>query len=370
MANSIDRALNVALGRPCANTRHVFKILLVSGRPFYGYHDEEKEFLKIYLYNPSMVKRVSELLQGGAVMNKTFQPHEGHIPFLLQFFIDYNLSGMDMVHLAAVKFRRIADRGDGTLNADKQGTPSEQGVSKSLDSQNRLWTKVTIDGSQWLGEDVLRQSVCELEVDAIAADILNRTDNATLHGNPGLQALWDDEKQRRRDRNESSQIGDPPSPEREVVEMCESENKYLNEIREILRTSSVVDNKENILPSQERAKTPAFSVEALHASSSQERSSFQAVGDETVIDDDAIRTVVENSQHFGSPVVSTQHADVAIDDSLVSLLAELNNDIMSQSQCLGNQQAVGTTVCPGLLPYKATVTRRKANRCVLRRIWS
>uniref|UniRef100_UPI00358FBFE1 DNA polymerase zeta catalytic subunit isoform X3 n=1 Tax=Myxine glutinosa TaxID=7769 RepID=UPI00358FBFE1 len=353
MANSIDRALNVALGRPCAHTRHVFKILLVSGRPFYGYHDEEKEFMKIYFFNPSMVKRVSELLQGGAVMNKAFQPHEAHIPFLLQFFIDYNLSGMNMVHLAAVKFRRIADRRDAALDADKKGSPSEQGVSKLPNSQNHLWTEMTIDSSQWLGEDVPRQSVCELEVDAIAADILNRTDNATLHGNPGLQALWDDEKQRRRDRNRSSQIREPPSPERKVVEIFESEKKYLDEIREILHTSNAVDNEENVPQSQERPKTPAFSVEALHTSGSQEPCSFQAVGDETVIDDDAIRSVVQKSQHFGSAVLSTQHTDVTIDDSLVSLLAEMNDDVTSQSQRLSNRQAPGTAVCPGLLPYKA-----------------
>lgn len=28
-----------------------------SYRPFYGYHAKEKHFMKIYLYNPQMVKR-------------------------------------------------------------------------------------------------------------------------------------------------------------------------------------------------------------------------------------------------------------------------------------------------------------------------
>lgn len=39
-------------------------------------------------------------------MNKNFQPHEAHIPFLLQLFIDYNLYGMNLINLGAVKFRR------------------------------------------------------------------------------------------------------------------------------------------------------------------------------------------------------------------------------------------------------------------------
>lgn len=53
-----------------------------------------------------------ELLQGGAVMNKNYQPHEGHIPYLLQLFIDYNLYGMNLLNVAAVKFRRSNKPGE------------------------------------------------------------------------------------------------------------------------------------------------------------------------------------------------------------------------------------------------------------------
>lgn len=34
---------------------------------------------------------------------------------------------------------------------------------------------------------------------------------AQIGGNPGLQAIWEDEKQRRRNRNEASQISQPES---------------------------------------------------------------------------------------------------------------------------------------------------------------
>jgi hypothetical protein len=50
--------------------------------------------------------RICELLQSGAIMNKFYQPHEAHIPYLLQLFIDYNLYGMNLINLAAVKFRK------------------------------------------------------------------------------------------------------------------------------------------------------------------------------------------------------------------------------------------------------------------------
>ncbi|TKC36815.1 hypothetical protein EI555_016562, partial [Monodon monoceros] len=76
MAFSIDRALNVALGNPSSTAQHVFKVSLVSGMPFYGYHEKERHFMKIYLYNPAML------------------------------FIDYNLYGMNLINLAAVKFRK------------------------------------------------------------------------------------------------------------------------------------------------------------------------------------------------------------------------------------------------------------------------
>lgn len=38
-------------------------------------------------------------------MSREFQPHEAHIPYLLQFFADYNLSGMTVLRLSSVSFR-------------------------------------------------------------------------------------------------------------------------------------------------------------------------------------------------------------------------------------------------------------------------
>ena len=41
---------------------------------------------------------------------------------------------------------------------------------------SQYWKEGDIPPSQWLGEEVARQSSCELEVDAVAVDILNRMD--------------------------------------------------------------------------------------------------------------------------------------------------------------------------------------------------
>lgn len=40
-------------------------------RPFYGYHEKEHLFFKIYFYNPAIVKRTADLLQAS---NSTFFP--------------------------------------------------------------------------------------------------------------------------------------------------------------------------------------------------------------------------------------------------------------------------------------------------------
>lgn len=45
-------------------------------------------------------------MQNGAVMNTPLQPHESHIPYLLQFFIDYNIYGMDYIELSHAIFKR------------------------------------------------------------------------------------------------------------------------------------------------------------------------------------------------------------------------------------------------------------------------
>lgn len=60
------------------------------------------------MFNPRFVRRAANLLQSGAILSKNFNPHESHVPYILQFMIDYNLYGMSYLHvpLEIVKFRR------------------------------------------------------------------------------------------------------------------------------------------------------------------------------------------------------------------------------------------------------------------------
>lgn len=42
-------------------------------------------YLHACSYHPQDVGRVARLLHSGAVMGRRWQPHESHVPFLLQF---------------------------------------------------------------------------------------------------------------------------------------------------------------------------------------------------------------------------------------------------------------------------------------------
>ncbi|XP_059486071.1 DNA polymerase zeta catalytic subunit isoform X2 [Neocloeon triangulifer] len=173
LANALDKALNISLGQANSAIRHIFKIVLVSGLPYYGYHEREHQFLKIYLCNPNLVKTVADLLQNGTILGRTFQPHEAHLSFTLQFMIDYNLQGMDLVNCAKVYPRRDPE--------------------------------AVVDRDQFL--QLAKVSSCEFEADVLAEDIMNRLNNCSSQGvvNPGLTALWEDEHERRRIQGRETQ---------------------------------------------------------------------------------------------------------------------------------------------------------------------
>ncbi|KAJ7418270.1 DNA polymerase zeta catalytic subunit [Willisornis vidua] len=283
VAFSIDRALNVALGNPSSTVQHVFKVSLVSGMPFYGYHEKERQFMKIYLYNPAMVKRVCELLQGGAIMNKSYQPHEAHIPYLLQLFIDYNLYGMNLINLAAVKFRKARRK-------------------------------------------------------------------TQIGRNPGLQAIWEDEKQRRRQKSESSQIKSPESQDRGFVPATESEKFFQKRLKEILKQndfsvtlsgsldysngseefSAELTLHSEVLPPEAFQCTPANMVEVHDDKNKDSNRVHTDKEEEALINEEAILNIVENSQSF-QPLSqrlsqTTVFMGSSADEAMIELLAGLEND--------------------------------------------
>jgi len=88
-----------------AGAGRVADVLVVRATAFYGYHKHATLWLKVYVYDPVDVKRAASLVGSGAVLGVRFQPHESHIPFLLQFKIDHNLYGMDWMRLRGGRWR-------------------------------------------------------------------------------------------------------------------------------------------------------------------------------------------------------------------------------------------------------------------------
>ncbi|KAK4595876.1 hypothetical protein RGQ29_014100 [Quercus rubra] len=196
---ALEKALKLK-GNAGSKRQHVHGCSLVRARKFYGYHSSEELFVKIHLYYPHDVSRAAKLLLGGTVLDGSLQPYESHIPFILQFLIDYNLYGMGHMHLSKMKFRHpipdtFSPRKSDHIGLHKQQmdkltsmpTDFQADPSYGASLSSPIWISSTIP-ADWIWQlpsefeassrqDIYynkRQSVCELEGDASIDDVLNQ----------------------------------------------------------------------------------------------------------------------------------------------------------------------------------------------------
>ncbi|KAI3909099.1 hypothetical protein MKW92_026579 [Papaver armeniacum] len=180
ISSAIEKALKLK-GSAGNRRQHVHGCSLVRARKFYGYHPTEELF-------------------DGAILDKSFQPYESHIPFLLQFMIDHNLYGMGQLHVSKVKFRHplpdgFTPKGDHSNDQSQNVTEKITRASANFQADptsdaflgSPIWISSTIP-SGWMwpypmehcgsfdkGLDLIkRQSICQLEGDAIVDEILNQ----------------------------------------------------------------------------------------------------------------------------------------------------------------------------------------------------
>ncbi|EFX04849.1 DNA polymerase zeta catalytic [Grosmannia clavigera kw1407] len=100
--DQLRRGLDQALGRIT-----VLAVTLARGVPFYGFHVGLRLFCKIYLLDPAAMSRAAEMLRLGRIGGlPALQPHEAHVPFVLQFMTDYNLYGCDVLRASTATARR------------------------------------------------------------------------------------------------------------------------------------------------------------------------------------------------------------------------------------------------------------------------
>lgn len=156
------------------------------------------------------------LLYNGAILGQRFQTFEAHIPFILQFMIDYNVSGMGMLRAKSFKFRQPLP----TSIADHSNL-------KHLDNSiplEHLYLHTTVPPELLLPSSISKLSHSILELDIDRSSIVNQEeiesaqishDNRHLNFVQPLKALWDEERQRRKISNLKTQPTQPtPSPGR------------------------------------------------------------------------------------------------------------------------------------------------------------
>ncbi|XP_027350096.1 DNA polymerase zeta catalytic subunit-like isoform X2 [Abrus precatorius] len=273
VAASLEKALKLK-GSAGSTRQHVHGCSLVRAKKFYGYHSFEDLFVKIYLYYPQDVSRAANLLLAGAVLDKSLQPYESHIPFILQFLVDYNLYGMGHLHLSNLKFRHPIPTCK-KLNIDSQHRKADPGADACLES--KLWMSSVIP-SDWMwpppsdfgassndnAHCPKRQSICELEGDTSVNEILNQQFKmysslsqtcSDVYMVQSLVPIWE-EQQKRTGIHKATMPSDPGKPlpedvmkllsvgfdfERKLIHMCsEAETSFFCTPEKELRETDII----------------------------------------------------------------------------------------------------------------------------------
>lgn len=188
----------------------------------------------MFLYSPGLIKQAVELCSNGAILGQPFQPHESHLNFTLQFFIDFNLFGMSNIDLQTVRFRK-----SGVL----------QNSNDPLESTD---------------EGLKPESSCFYEADCVASLIINRQRICKGDGieNPGLEEVWNKEIERRKQLNMSIAS---KSLSQGRFTAAETESHYKFEQMFLINMSKLVDQpvvtEENVQKVLEAVYYPAESLD-------------------------------------------------------------------------------------------------------------
>lgn len=338
LRTSIDHALANTYRRNPYDGKAVYvgHITLVKGIPYFGYHVGYKFFLKVYLLNPVHMTRFVDLLHQGSIMNRVFQPYEGHLQYLLQWMCDYNLYGCAYIDCAKVKFRGPVPDSD------------------IVDTDIHKWHDASIP-DHILGDQgqYPRQSHCSLEVDICVQDILNRHElrprsvhnkpfepSLVLKGDekyvPSMAGLWRDETMRRKRRLGLSNPSSSPFPPEVLVSMSADartgakgdwihEEEYRERLEQLVQDESkqVPDvNQATFLKPVEgenRIQTALESVEDLYP----ERMATQTLlpgeddpeppNEYLLVDSVARKNILQVEKHSNLPDISDERSETPSD---------------------------------------------------------
>lgn len=252
---AINHALAISFrtsGQGRSSKTFVAHISLVKGVPFYGFHVGYRYFLKVYLFNPGHIIRLSDLLRQGAVLMRPLQPYESHMQYVPQWMSDYNLYGCANLDCLKVKFR----------------SPVPEYFE--LTNKNHLWHDQSIPEDH-MSDDIQhpRQSHCPVEVDVCVQDILNRTEiqERQIHQDfsqkdvsldteekfvPSMAGLWKDETKRRKARMGILDANSSPFPAEVLITVSanpryDSPGGWIHEAEYHGLINQLIDNERKVI---------------------------------------------------------------------------------------------------------------------------
>ncbi|KAJ8702610.1 DNA polymerase zeta [Pleurotus ostreatus] len=186
LQRSLNHAIALSMKRDPHSPKSTFirAVVVVKGVPFYGFHASYAPFLKIYMFDPTLLYRGVAILRSGTVMQTRYSVYESHLSFPLQFMCDFGLYGCGWIDMGEVWQRGLDNE---YVDPDK---------------------KTTLRVSPYH-----KQAKMDLEVDVVAHQILNRNRLTTRDIHHQLQIpaapmpteplilsvreLWEDERRRR-----------------------------------------------------------------------------------------------------------------------------------------------------------------------------
>ncbi|KAK9457853.1 hypothetical protein V1511DRAFT_454690 [Dipodascopsis uninucleata] len=212
----------------------IAKISLCKAVPFYGFHVGWKYYLKISALSPSIMGRIADLLRSGGAMGTPFEVYEAHLPYLLQFMIDFNLYGCGWITCSQIWFR--------------------SDISSLLKLDPEISKKYLISPSATYP----RSSYCAMEIDIEAKHILNRyevyernshhilterlsnIDNTTFRYVHSLAKLWKETNSRRRLNSSSAYIVPSMSADESYLrkDTWTNEDRLWSSLRERIKIDS------------------------------------------------------------------------------------------------------------------------------------
>ena len=158
---------------------YIANVSVVKGVPFYGYHIGWSLYYKISFLDPYIMNTFSDTIKEGKLFNKKVETFESHIPYIPQFFADYNLFGCSWIQLNKCYFRNpvlnpMLDL-DQILMNDKLQDFLEQFYNNKLKLDSKEFHRIS---NSLLEIDVLPQFIrnrLELEFIDLHHDFIEKT---------------------------------------------------------------------------------------------------------------------------------------------------------------------------------------------------